>query len=80
MRGLVVVSLGLPVTRADGCRESCEVRLMVQSGEGTGEGMGQGAERLALRSLEAWGPGRPSSSQQGAGRGRPSSVGFDVNG
>ena len=65
VHGAVVVSLGLPVTCADGLPESCEVRLMVQSGEGKGRGAGG----LALGSLEAWGPGRPSSSQRGAGRG-----------
>ncbi|CAN0089422.1 unnamed protein product [Rangifer tarandus platyrhynchus] len=40
VHGVVVVSLGLPVTHADGLREFCEVRLMVQSGEGKGRGGG----------------------------------------
>ena len=72
VHGAVVVSLGLPVTRADSLCESCEVRLMVQSGEGKGRGAGG----------LAWKPGAlaglPLHSEGPAGA--DSSVGSDGNG
>lgn len=65
---------GLPVTCADS-RESCEVCLMVQSGEGNGTGRGGPAGMPG-----AWKPGAlaglPLHSKELAGG--PSSLGFDV--